>query len=254
MNKSGLPYSGCYSSFLSTISILNLQLLISTQFTDQECLNWEKALRFDLEKASMSIITDPLIERLKEAPLFILNELWLSSLSSSIINFTSTTEHYIKDIVELSLLRNDKPRKSAFSQVNFSASELEEFNSLDELKKKLLKSISAEQSKGQLFSGKFKKVNSFLGTKNDNGIVDIHNSLDSIWRLRNKIAHSNKGLLKEFEITTSIGTIVLSKEPTKDEFLYFAIEFLKIVNGFTKSLDKWDNQVLQMWPANAFLI
>ncbi|TDN79362.1 hypothetical protein DET49_13825 [Salegentibacter sp. 24] len=250
---SSTPFSGPYSSYLTTISILNLQLMISTQFTDQECLDWEKSLRIDLEKANTAIVTDPITERLKDAPLFLLNELRLSSISTAIINFTSTTEHYIKDILELSLQRNDGLRKKAFSNCNISALELEEFESIDEIKKKLFKSISSENSKGQLFSNKFKKANSFLNIKSHNNGSNIFQNLDSIWRLRNKIAHSNTGFLKKLEINTNSGTKVLNKEPEKDEYLNFSIEFLKIIDEFTKFLKKWDNSVLVKWPANSFV-
>ena len=87
--------------------------MISTQFTDQECLDWERSLRVDLKKANSKINSDPIVERLKEAPLFMLNELRSSFISSSIINFTSTTEHYLKDMIELSLQRN-----SGFDQIS----------------------------------------------------------------------------------------------------------------------------------------
>tara|TARA_R110002050_G_scaffold300510_1_gene470236 strand:+ start:123 stop:887 length:765 start_codon:yes stop_codon:yes gene_type:complete len=253
MSKSGIPYSGCYASYLTTISILNLQLMISTQFTDQECLDWEKSLRIDLKKTNTSIITDPIIERLRDAPLFLLNELRLSSISSAIINFTSTTEHYIKDIMELSLKRNSSLRKKAFKNFSIPALELEDFESIDAIKKKLFKSISSEQSKGQLFSNKFKKAKSFLNIENENGNSEIYKSLDSIWQIRNKIAHSNKGFINKLEIYTDNGIKVLNKEPSKEEYLYFSIDLLKIIDDFTKSLKVLDNQILEKWPANSFI-
>lgn len=252
-SMSNIPFSGPYASYLTTISILNLQLMISTQFTDQECLDWEKSFRIDLEKTNTSIVTDPITERLKDAPLFILNELRLSSISTAIINFTSTTEHYIKDILELSLTRNDSLRKKAFSSFNISALELEEFESINAIKKKLFKSLSSEHSKGQLFSNKFKKANSFLNIENQNSNSDIYESLGSIWRLRNKIAHSNTGFLKKLEIHTKSGIKLLNKEPTKDEYLHFSIDFLKIIDEFTKFLKIWDNDVLEKWNANSFI-
>ena len=253
MQDKKMPFSGPYASYLTTVSILRLQLMISTQFTDQECLDWEKSLRIDLAETNFEIVNDEILGRLKEAQFFILNELRLSSISSAVINFTSTTEHYIKDMIELSLKRNSSLRKKAFSNYKISALELEEDLSLNDIKKRIFKIISAEQSKGELFSMKFKKATSFLSIGNFTAQTELFKSLDSLWKLRNKIAHSNKGFIKVFEISTPKGLIILNNEPQKKEYLNFSISLLEIIDDFTKYLKEWDSTVLEKWPASSFV-
>lgn len=252
MSDSGVPFSGPYASYLTTISILNLQLMISTQFTSQECLDWEKSLQLDLLESRTSLSTDPIVERLRESPVFILNELRISSITSALINFTSTTEHYMKEILELCLRRNDSLRRKSFSGFNISALELEEFDTITDLKKKLFKSISSEHFKGRLFSQKFNRASLFLDIKNED-ISGLLKSMDSFWLLRNKLAHSNKGFLEEFRIFTKKGEATLSKEPSKMEFLAFAIDFLSVIDNFTNFLRGWDTKVMDKWPPNAFI-
>lgn len=252
MNESKIPFTGCYSSFATTISILNLQLMISTQFTDQECLNWEKSLKRDLNKSEINIIAKPITDRLKEAPLFLLNELRYSAISSAIVNFTSTTEHYLKDIIELSLQRNKGLRKKAFSERKINAIELEEVETLNEVKKNLFKVIAQDEAKGQLFKSKFKRASKFLEVKNPNIDNNLYNSLDSIWELRNKIAHSNNGFIQELEIKGE-KNILITKEPSKAEYLNFCIEFLKIIDDFSITLKDWERIIMDKWPANSFI-
>ncbi|MGE6352923.1 hypothetical protein ACQKCJ_03485 [Flavobacterium sp. NPDC079362] len=253
MKKDEIPFSGPFASFWTNISSLNLQLMISTQFTDQECLDWESSLRVDLQKVNSKINSDPIVERLKEAPLFMLNELRSSFISTTIINFTSTTEHYLKDMIELSLQRNSGFRKKAFVNHKMSAIELEENIDLNDIKKRIFKIISAEHSKGPVLSSKFKKASSFLSIKEEIITSEVFTSLDSIWRLRNKIAHSNKGFIKFFEIDSPVGLIKVSSEPEKEDYFYFCISLLKIIDDFTALLNEWDRAVLEKWPANSFI-
>lgn len=227
--------------------------MISTQFTENECLNWEKSLKLDLAEKKYKIVNNEIIDRLKESPVFMLNELRISSISSAVINFTSTTEHYIKEMIELSLTRNSSLRKKAFNNYPISAMELEKSSSLNEIKKIIFKTISSEQSKGQLFNMKFNKATSFLSIEKSIDQIELFKSLDSIWELRNKIAHSNKGFIKLFEIYSPNGLVILSNKPQKNEYLNFSIELLKIIDAFTLHLKEWDFKVLEKWPANSFL-
>jgi len=63
---------------------MNLQLMISTQFTDQQCFDWKKSLRSDLKKANSKLKTVPIVEHLKDALLFMLNGLLSSFISYTI--------------------------------------------------------------------------------------------------------------------------------------------------------------------------
>jgi len=252
-NNSNKLMSGPYASYLTTISILNLQFLLSTQFTDQNTLDWEVNLRTDLQKSTFKTLVDPIVERLTKAPFFLLKEIWLSSISSAIINFTSTTEHYIKDALVLSLQRNSSLRKQAFSEISISGSELENNFSLDTIKLKYFKVIATDKSKGELFSAKFERASKFLGV--DRSFLDkkICTMLDSIWMLRNDIAHSNKGFKKLYELEGKTGKFQISKEPSKEEYFDFSIKLLEIMNDFTEYLKDWDAYILEKWPANSFI-
>ena len=62
MQDKKIPFSGPHASYITSVSILKLQLMISTQFTDQECLDWEKSLRIDLTETNFKILNDELLE------------------------------------------------------------------------------------------------------------------------------------------------------------------------------------------------
>ena len=100
---------------------------------------------------------------------------------------------------------------------------------------------------------KFKKATSFLSIEKSSAQNELFKSLDSIWGVRNKIAHSNKGFIKEIEIYTQNELIILTNEPQKKEYLYFSIALLKIIDDFTKYLKEWDFKVLEKWPASSFV-
>lgn len=253
MIKNDPPYSGPFSSYWTNVSSMNLQLMISTQFTDQQCLDWEKSVRSDLKMVNSNLKTDPIVERLKDAPLFMLNGLQSSFISSTIINFTSTTEHYLKDMIKLSLQRNAGFRKRAFKDFQLSAMDLEEFEDVNKIKIKIIRLIASDQSKGPLFSSKFSKTCKFLTVYESALSASLLKSLDSIWELRNKIAHSNSGLIQTYELVSMNGLISISNEPQKQEYFDFCITLLKTIDDFTILLEKWDNAVINKWPANSFI-
>ncbi|QXP62757.1 HEPN domain-containing protein [Polaribacter sp. HaHaR_3_91] len=245
--------SAPYARLIGTISSLNLQLLISTQFSEQDCLNWEQSLRDDLGNLKSKLKVDSILKRLSNSPVFMLDELRMSSIDSTIITYTSSIELFIREIIDLSLRRNSSLRKKAFSKVQISALELENKTELNEIKNDLFKTLSIEHSKGQLLSEKLKRASKFLSISKSSTKDILINDIDSIWKLRNSIAHSNDGNKTIYEFTSNNIKKTIGGYSTKEEYLNFTTELLEPMNAFFDFLEEWQNEVLDKWDANSFI-
>ncbi|MCL6295882.1 HEPN domain-containing protein [Jejuia spongiicola] len=245
--------SGPFSSLLTSISIMNHQIMMSTQFTEEECEIWKKSMSIYLEKEQSSIYIHSISESTAQSSNYLLNELRKSTIVSAIISFTSSFEYYLKEIIELSLQRNSSLRKKAFSKLEISALELEKDIELNEIKKRTFRIISADKSKGQLFSEKMKRASTFLAIPDIRGAKNLFHTLDSIWKLRNEFAHTNTNFNRTYEINTLKKNLLLKPESTKEEYLKFTFELINIFNTFLYYMEEWDKSVLDKWEANDFV-
>ena len=245
--------SGPYARLIGAISSLNLQLLISTQFSDEDCLNWEQSLRIDLKNLKATLEINPILERLSNSPIFMLDALRLSLIDSTIITYTSSIELFIREIIDLSLRRNSSLRKKAFNKIQISAIELENKIELNEIKNDLFKTLSIEHSKGQLLSEKLKRASNFLSVSKSSAKTNLLKDIDSIWKLRNSIAHSNDGHKTVYEFTLNNIKRTISENASKEEYLNFTTELLEPINSFFDFLEEWQHEVLDKWDANSYI-
>ncbi|HVU93701.1 MAG TPA: HEPN domain-containing protein [Puia sp.] len=244
--------SASSARLLSFSSGLRLQLMISTQFKTEECLAWGRSLEPILKKdVSLPDIT-PILERLLTEPEFALDDLRHNTIASGIVGYTSSIEYYLQDIIELCLKRNSGLRKKGLSGIQLPALELEHYSDTKSIKSKLIKSLSSENSKGALFSNKFKKISSFLSLRDALVDADVIKSLDSLWSMRNKFAHENQATLKSYSIYSTAGEISLSRQVSAEEYTKFIFELVKIIDRSNDSLFIVDQMALQKWSADKF--
>ena len=251
--KYNLPESYSIAYYRNTIHILNFQLILSTQLNDKQCRDWENSLREKL-KGDIDLTKINLIkESLLESPFFMEEEFKISSLSSFIIGYTANTENYLKELIELCLKRNTGLRKKAFSKIEFSALKLEEDISVNQIRKELFLTISTEKSQGKLFSEKFKRLCTFLEI--DKSILSNKtlNSLDSIWKLRNKIAHSKSAKMDSYDLDLLGKKIQILKTSYDNEYFDFVTDLLLFVKNLIPSLEELDHKATDKWQADDFV-
>jgi len=251
--KYSIPHSYSFAYYRNTINILNFQLVLSTQLNDEQCRNWENSLRkkingnIDLKKKNL------IKESLLESPLFMQEEFKISSLSSYVISYTANTENYLKELIELCLKRNTGLRKKAFSKIEFSALKLEEDISVNQIKKELFQTISMEKSQGKLFTEKYKRLCSFLNIDKSFLSKEILESLDSIWELRNKIAHSKSGKMDSYDLKLSGKKIRIQKTARENEYFEFVTDLLLFVNNLISTFEELDHKATENWLADEFV-
>ena len=174
-------------------------------------------------------------------------------LPTPIMSFSSTTEYFIKDIIQLCLQRSSKLRMHAFSQFEISALMLENNKSIDEIKLHLVQRLSSTYSKGGSFKDKITKASTFLILDNGWQEKQLFKALDSIFTMRNHIAHNNTDFLETIELQSNEGPLSIKRSSSSEEFTNFTIKFVEILNEAYAYLIKWDKQCLIRWNADNFI-
>jgi hypothetical protein len=245
-------YSACSARLLSSIANIRLQLLFSTQFSENECLNWGNSLKEELTNSKDDLGAGSAIEISLLMPSFILNNLKFNTVTSSIINFTSTVEFFIKDIIHLCLQRNSSLRKNAFARFEIKALILEHYGNVNDIKLKLFESLASEHSKGGLFSNKIKKASSFLSIGSSFYDKELFKSLDSIWHIRNLIAH-NPASIDRLVFEYRDNEFKFYRSASKDEYLKCVTQLVTFYNLSCEFLQKWDEKAMLLWKADEFI-
>lgn len=238
MNRT-IPLSYPYYFLKTTVHTTGLLLAISEKFTDKDYDNWV----YDVfDKFDNEIYSDIL---LKQVPLS--ETLKIGVIKFSIITFTASVERYLKEIIILSLQRSSSLRKKSFEKISLNALKLEKFEDINLMKKSLFDEVVNTHCKGELFSEKFNKVESFLKGKKSN-TSDLLTAIDKIWGIRNDIAHSNKKDF-DYEIKYKGNTIEISNFPN----LEANVALFKLMTDVMIFLEKWEYDVLLKWKVDDFI-
>jgi len=245
--------SACSARIISNFSGIRLLTILSNEITGEECVSWAKKSLgnpdFLVFKEHLEPITNTLDDRIDFAEQLIKCNI----LNSVILSITSSVEFYLHDIVTLCLRRNSSLRKQAFANYTISGKELEEFISLNEIKRKHFDIIATSQTSGSLFSEKIKKTKTFLGLKNHPLDNQLLKSLESIWELRNKLAHSNHNFIKEFSFWHKNSEIKLSKDYSRAEYQNFITSLCLVLEDLLAWIVSFDKVAREKWPANDFI-
>lgn len=254
LNADAMLHSACFTRVGSTIAVLRLQLLLSTQFTEQECLGWGSSLWGDVQESDIFKTVEPILNRLVSEPEFALGDLRHGAIASGILTFTSAVEYYLKDVILLSLRRHSGLRKEALKGFSIPALDLEKFDNLNDIKLKYFDSLSSEHSKGGLFSNKIKKASSFLSVDEKVFDKEILTKVDSVWALRNRMAHQNQVTIKEYQVNGIGDGSKITREATKADYSKFILGLVSVVNDTVERIGIWDQSVMTKWPANNLII
>lgn len=242
-------FSACFARLATSVAGLRLQFLLSTQYNVEECHKWGTLLNDQMSPHQESYGVESILEKLLNEPQFALSDLLHNAVSSGIIGFTSAFEFYLKDIIALCLKRSSSLRKQAFSKFEIKALDLEAFASLDEIKGKYIESLSSEHCKGGLFTDKIKKASSFLSV--DYKLFDKTSllELDSIWSLRNNLAHNNSAKIENYIINIGIdkAQVKVDKNFEKGSYIAFVGNIVMIINRALEIVKRWEEAILEKW-------
>ena len=245
--------SACSARLLSLLAGTRLQVLLASEFSEANCAAWGASVRIASSSHGVAADVAPILIRLENEPAFAVQDLRWNAATSGIIAFTSAVEYFLEDLVSLCLRRNSGLRKKAFAQYKILALELEESQSVDQIKLRHIDIIANNNTSGALLSHKFTKTVSFLDVTPACLNKDLKASLDSIWKLRNRLAHENHATIKQLTVIHNNGNLVLTRIHTKADYLQFALDLCETFGMAVQCLDQFNQASLTKWPADAFI-
>lgn len=237
--------SACFSRLVTTCSGLKLQAIVNAQIDENDCLKWGNKIskaNYFTEIKSVHAIHNRLIEE----PHFMVNEIYYNAIKTLVINFTSTLEYFLRDSMRLNMMRNYSLLKKGLmeSKQSINPIDIVEIDDIELVRLKYINNISNIMSLGELWSKKLKKYIKFLGLPNSLYAEVINKKIDSIWKMRNDIAHANTQILSlnYNETIYKYGTNIEADEYTK-----FALLFIELVDDTIAFLSKVDKLSLEKW-------
>ena len=235
--------SASYARLGSELSGLKLQAIISGQIDANNCLEWgEKISKADYFDEIKSVY--PIHDRLIKEPNFMLSKLYYNSLKSLIISFSATLEFFLKDSMQLNMMRNYSLLKKGLieSKQVIDPKDIVDIDDIELVRLKYIKNISNNMCSGEMWSGKFKKYVKFLSLPNNLLGETINKKIDSIWKMRNDIAHANINILS----INYNGTIhKFGADINAEQYTEFALFFIKLLDETLSFVEKVDKLSLE---------
>lgn len=240
-------FSACIARLISNYSWLKLQAIIYSQIDSNNCLEWGKTISeedFYEEITSVHSIH----ERLIKDPEFATGELYYSFIKSLIINFSSNLEFFLKDSLKLNMMRNYSLFKKILADTKTVVNPIDivEVEDIDELREKYIIQLSEHICSGELWKAKFKKYTSFLDLSKNLVNEEINSRIDSIWQVRNDVAHANT---RDLRLNYDKDTYIFNERMSAEEYKKFALLFVSLVDDVIAFLSKVDKLSLEKWEA-----
>lgn len=238
-----------FARLLTSFSITRFELLLHSQGSNADFSTWTLKLKKvmpsypEIEKDMIGII-----KRGIEEDDFLLREIRLNAISSCILNYTSSTEYFLVDLIQWKL-RDRRLLKRALDlkEISISKFDIAEYDDIEKLREKYINQLSVEFSFGTLWTKKMANASKLFDLSFDKN-SQIIKSVDSIWEQRNKLAHLNR--MKHLPMTfISLDGEIVEIEDLKDDgkYLTFCIELIKSMNSNLKQLEKFQQQVSDKW-------
>lgn len=238
-------FSTSYARLVLELGGLKLQAIINGQIDTNNCLEWgEKISKADYLDEIKSIY--PIHDRLVKEPNFMLSKLYYNFLKSLIISFSATLEFFLKDSMQLNMMRNYSLLKKGLieSKQVIDPKDIVDIDDIELVRLKYIKNISNNMCSGEMWSGKFKKYVKFLSLPNNLLGETINKKIDSIWKMRNDIAHANTNILS----INYNGTIhKFGADINAEQYTEFALFFIKLLDETLSFVEKVDKLSLEKW-------
>lgn len=223
-------------------SSTRLLLLISTEITEGDCSKWASTLKEQGHSFDSSPQVLYHLDGVISAPSLTVGRLRHELIKSGIINMTASLEFFLSNIVSFRIRRNPSYFKKALEQHGPAIGLYDhvDFTDIDQMSKKYIDGLAQIICQGKLWSKKLKNVCEFLNVNSPN---PIHKTIDSIWEMRNSIAHKK---LSTLMFTSDGKTFVHSESSTKDEHLEFVITLLTVFEKLLALLIDMDRDTMPM--------
>ena len=239
-------FSACYARLATNISGNRLQLLTSYQINKDTCYELGNRLKKD-KKLLVNIPTvEPILKRLTLEPQFMVGMVQHNSIITGVIKLTSSLEFFLNDLVSLCMVRNNSLLKKGLKDIQINPFDIVEMDDLNKIREKYIGIITQDKCKGELWSKKLKRVCSFLEVSDKYYADSLNKAVDSIWMMRNTIAHGNSNRLVFVKDDVMYEHLEVSKE---DEYIRFIEPFISIMDKLENLMEKLDLEALNKWSA-----
>ena len=169
----------------------------------------------------------PILERLTLEPQFMVGMIQHNAIITGVIKFTSSLEYFLNDLVSLCMVRNDSLLKKGLKEIQINPFDIVDMDDLNKIKKKYIGIIAQDKCRGELWSKKLKRVCSFLEVSDKYYADSINKAVDSIWVMRNTIAHDNSNRLVFVKDDVRYEHLEVSKE---DEYIRFVEPLISVMD------------------------
>lgn len=243
-------FSACQLRFLTAFSGIRFGLLLHSQSINSDFSTWTEKLKHSLKKKGpIYKEVAPIIERGINEDDWLVQEMRLMALSNAILNFTSASEFYLSDLIRLKLSKIPNLLKRALDlkNININKMDIINFDDIEKLRNKYIEQLSYEFCGGELWTKKFMAASKLFDIPQDKN-TSLLISVDSIWKERNKFAHSNKMHHLPIEIIGLDGKKIIIEELEDDEgYLDFCVTLLEIMRMCVERCKQWEKSIAKKW-------
>jgi hypothetical protein len=252
--SAGCTHSAIYRGLCELCEDLTMQSCLVAQITPANCEQWQQGVIAE----SFCVGTSPQdydvasLHRFLKKPDIACSQFYLSFVHYYILRVVSVLELYLKDSLKQFMKLNTQLFKKGFNKDEKGNWEVRGLPKnlaskySEETYLKYLNAIASHHSKGVKWSCKFKRYSKFLCILPEGEVSD---KLDSLFKLRNDIAHLNRNRCCLTSLITESG-FVFNRETILDNVKYSEVmtHIISIMNDAICLLGEADLQVHKKWP------
>lgn len=230
---------------LSNFSGLKLQAIVFAQVNSADCLEWNNRIA-QKEYCDKLESISPIRSRLSSEPDFLLSELLYGEISELTVCFSSLLESYLKTSLRLLMKRSDSLLRKGLkeSDQKINPIDIADMSDMDMLRDKYIGFISDSICSGEMWNGKLKKYIRFLDLDMNFLNEGVNSRINSIWKMRNDISHSNSYSLS---LNCDNTEYTYNHNVSVQEYTQFALYFVNLVDETSSFLSTLDEVSFQKW-------
>jgi hypothetical protein len=238
-----------FARLLTSFSITKFELLLHSQGTNADFCTWALKLKESLlNRPNFYQDMERIIERGINEDNFLLPEIRMNAILSCILNYTSSTEYFLVDLI-LWKLKDKRLFKRALDlkETVVRKFDIVEIDSIEDLRNKYILQLSGQFSEGELWAKKMSNASKLFDVPFDKN-SQITKSIDSIWEQRNKFAHLNRIHYLPISIIDLNGEITQIQDLKDNEsYFHFCLQLLELMSEGIQEIDKFQERIIQKW-------